>query len=248
MALKKNDKIIAIAGVLILIVAAISIVVLYGSQEKVEEITPVTTAFDVKWIKGSGVVPATQLGQLFAGKKADYTKSLVISAPAGSVLTKVEFKFNWKDDHTYGLLKNKPKGLDTVTAKIAMGDETPQSYPSTGKGNKTFSFDVGNMPQDESVDAADISEVEQIVKDNSTDKNEASFKITVNCKIGEKRLRLLKYIKDKGNGFNLQVTYEYVTPQITDQSSGAPPETPPSDEPSTPYLGMLITTGSGIRW
>jgi hypothetical protein len=250
MALKKNDKIIAIAGVLILIIAAVSIVVLYDSQENVEEIKQVTTAFDVKWIKGSGVVPATELGKLFADKKADYTKSLPISAPAGSVLTKVEFKFDWTDDKTYGLLRNilnKPKkGLDTVTAKITMGDET-QSYPSTGKGNKTFSFDVGKTPQDESVDAVDISEVEQIVKDNSTDKNEASFKVTVNCKIGESKLRLLKYFMDKGNGFNLKVTYEYVTPQITDQSSGAPPETPP-EEPSTPYLAMLITTGSGVRW
>lgn len=239
MVLKKSDKIIAIAGVLILIIAAISIVFLYGSQEKVEEITPVTTAFDVKWIKGSGEVPATQLGQLFAGKKADYTKSFTISAPAGSVLTKVEFKFNWNDDHTYGLLKNKPKGLDTVTAKITMGAET-QSSLSTGKGNKTFSFNVGNMPQDESVDAVDISEVEQIIKDKSTDKNEASFKVTVNCKIGEKIWRPLKYFKDKGNLFNLKVTYEYVTPQITEQSSGAPPETPP-EEPSTAHESLMIT-------
>jgi hypothetical protein len=247
MALKKNDKIIAIAGVLILIIAAVSIVVLYGSQENVEETTPVTTAFDVKWIKGSGVVPATELGTLFAGKKAgeDYTKSLSISAPAGSVLTKVEFKFDWTDADTYGS-KNKPKGLDAVTAKITMGDET-QSYPSTGNGSKTFSFNVGNMPQNESVDAVDISEVEQIVKDKYTDKNGASFKVTVNCKIGEKFFRLLKYIHDKGNGFNLKVTYEYVTPQITDQSGGAPPETPP-EEPSTAHESLMITAGYAIRW
>jgi len=213
MVLKKSDKIIAIVGVLILVIAAISIVVLYSPSEKVGETGTVMKTFSVTWIKGTGTVPMNK-DDLYAGKKSPYANTTDVEAPEGSVLTNVQFELTWEDDHIYGLIFK--RGLDTLSAEIACGDEL-QPYSEKGGGNNTFSFDIEYQPQDESVDAENISEVEQAIKNKYSDKNKASFDVTVKVKTGEKLRRPLKFLKDKGNDFDLVVSYEYYYPQIIEE-------------------------------
>jgi hypothetical protein len=76
MALKKNDKIIAIAGVLILVIAAVSIVVLYSPESKVENTESQEKTFYVAWEEKSGN-PITING--YVGKKATYADPITVT-------------------------------------------------------------------------------------------------------------------------------------------------------------------------
>jgi hypothetical protein len=192
--------------------------------------------FSVTWVKETAG-PLSAGTDLYAGKKSPYVNTTSVTITEGSILTKVQFELTWKDDHTIGLLIK--RGLDKLTAEITHGDEL-QSYSEKGGGNYTFPFSVGDQPQDEYLDAENISEVEQAVKDKYLDKNKASFDVTVKVKIGEKPRRLLKFLMDKGNPFELTITYEYYTPQITEESGDGGDNYPP-EQPSTPHTSLMIT-------
>jgi len=237
MNLKKSDKIIAIVGVLILIVAAVGIIVYTQSSKETKKTGDAENkTFYVTWEKDTGTVSAG--ADLYAGKKAPYTNTISVASLAGSILTRVEFKLSWVDDITYGILKK--RGLDMLTAEIAYTGGGTLTDVSTGSGNHTFSFDVGDVPQDGSVEAKDISEAEQIVKENYMDKDEASFDVTVSVKTGERIFRILKFLKDKGNGFDLEITYDYYYAVVEDTSS--PPEGESSaDEQPSAHQSYMIT-------
>jgi hypothetical protein len=85
---------------------------------------------------------------------------------------------------------------------------------STGSGNMTFSFPVNGRPSDDYVEAETSDEAEERVKEMFPNENEASFEVTVNVKTGEKLRRPLKFLKDKGNDFDLKITYTYYVFEI----------------------------------
>ena len=248
--LKKNDKLIVIIAVVVIIIAAIGIAT-YSSPDKKINVSLKTgeNMYTVTWEEKTG----SSIISEFAGKNAPYSESYIISAPTGSVcvLTNVDFQITWQDDKTIGLLLK--RGLDTLTAEINYMDGESQRYEGKGGGNKTLSFRVNDMPDSSSIDAEDINEAEKIVYDDFTGQDTTSFDVTVRVKTGEPPRRPLKYFSDKGNNFEIKVTYDYYSASLTDEEiKGTGPDE--GDNPFDdlkeegyipPFLSMIIGTGCG---
>jgi len=208
MNLKKNDKLILIVGVVILVVAAIGIAFYTSADtDDIELYVPLEEkTFDVTWTEVTMEKPIIN-----GVAKKEYIESETISAPAWSVLTNVEFRLDWEDDHTSGLLIT--KGADTLTAEITKQGGESKTDGNTEGGNLTFSFSVNGRPSDSYVEAETSTEAEEIVKELFPDENDASFDVAVNVKTGEKfgirPLKLFRFSRDKGNDFDLKITYTY---------------------------------------
>ena len=242
--LRKSDKMIAIVGVVILIVAAIGIV-LYTSTDKGDnDIVPVEEVFYVTWKEGNGEM---SIIERYVGKSEVYSEPFTITGvPAGSILTGVDVQIVWEDDNTHmGILS---KGIDTLTAEIGLAGGETQPYESLGDGNKTLFFTIHDKPYDETIDAEDLSEADQIVYDMTQGKNDASFDVTITVKTGEKLRRPLQYLKDKGNDFELHISYTYYTPMIEQEPSNNDNNEDDDDTVSNSYQDRIYQTSRGRDW
>ena len=244
MALKKNDKIIAIAGVLILVIAAVSIAVLYSHKSEVRIVTSEEKTFYVTWEEKSGN-PITI--NSYVGKKTSYAEPITVTLPPTDlvgVLTNVTIQLVWKDDVTYlGIFG---KGEDTLTASICpTGNELGEPDITTvGEGDFSFEFDINSVPTLDQFTAIDIDEANGKIKGEFSGKDTASFDTKITIKTGEKLRRPLKFLLDKGNGFELKITYTYYIPMIIEEflsTGGGSYATGWVEEPSTAHESLMIT-------
>jgi len=242
MNLKKTDKMIAIVGVVILIVAAIGIVLYTSTDTDDNDIVPGEDVFYVTWTEHTGEM---SIIEGYAGKV--YSEPFTITGvPAGSILTGVDVQIAWEDDNTHmGILS---KGIDTLTAEIGLTGGEPQLDPTRGSGNNTLIFTINDMPYDETIDAEDFSEADQIVYDMTQGKNDASFDVTITVQTGEKLRRPLQYLKDKGNGFELHVSYTYYTPMVEQELSNNDNDELEEDNTVNSYLDNIFQTSRGRDW
>jgi hypothetical protein len=208
MDLKKNDKLILVVGVVILVIAAVGVAV-YTSPDT-EEIKAGNTEPEYKtyyysWSRNSG---ETTIGDsLYAGRNSPYSDSFSIISPTGSILSSVEVIINWEDDNTHGLLIR--RGEDTLTSEIGLHGRESDTASSTGSGNLTFDFKVNDIPSSDSILAENIPDAENIIDGMFSGENSASFDIEVSVETGERILRLLRYLRDTGNDFELKAKYYY---------------------------------------
>ena len=235
MILKKSDKMIAIIGIVILIVAAISIIYYVYEEDEGETREQKKKTFEVKWIRDEGnmEIPGD------TGRQS-YTNPFTVTASrlkSNSVLTHVYVRIDWTDDFTKGKILN--KGEDTLTANIALTGREPQTHKSTGSGNETLTFNIYSKPQDVTIEEDDIetvSDVELKIADEYGDMNSASFEVEVKWEKGEKLLtlrlvKLINYFRDRGNDFTLYINYEYYYPvvyKIGDGDNGSNDDNPPT--------------------
>lgn len=218
MPLKKNDKIILIVGVVIIIAAAIGIA-LYTSVDSDDlEIPeePENKTFEVSWTKNSKTMG-------FTGTAAkSYNDPFSVDSPIYSVLTKIDINVVWNDDSTYGLLIK--RGLDTLTAEITYNGES-QRKSSKGSGNMSYDFSINDMPNLDSIESTNFNDALETVRAMFSGENKATFDTTINVDTGERIWRLFKFIRDKGNKFELQITYHYYTFDIEELEEEEPPPT-----------------------
>ncbi|KYK20193.1 hypothetical protein AYK25_01255 [Thermoplasmatales archaeon SM1-50] len=250
--LKKNDKIIIIVAVVILIIAGVG-VAMYQSP-KTPPILPSDIlgekSYDVNWTVQNGSLSSISE---FAGKKSPYEGTVMISE--GNIKS-ITFNLSWTDDRMT-LLKR--MGLDSLTLEVTTPDgiasiQTDTSARITGKGAITITLNKGIIPPKSPIKAVDEQEAKAKLKqqpyydDSWTDKDIA---IVVSVKIGE--IRLLKQLRDKGNSFELMITYDYYEAVLSeDKTKGTGGEfTQPPDEDhwtdleKPPYISMIISTGCG---
>jgi hypothetical protein len=249
--LKKNDKIIVIVAVVILIIAGVGIA-MYQSP-KTSSVLPSTITsennYDVIWTIRNGTLNTISD---FAGKKSQYQTTIQI--PAGN-LKSITFNLSWTDDHMTFM---KRRGLDRFTLEVTTPDnrtfiDINTSAPITGEGTITQTVSTGIIPPVSPIKADDETNAQTKLKDkpyydNSwTNKN---IKINVSVKIGE--IRILKKIRDKGNNFDLKITYQYYdgvlkmdTTKNTGGDSNTPPVDPWAEQEKPPYISMIINTGCG---
>jgi hypothetical protein len=249
--LKKNDKIIVIVAVVILVIAGVAIA-MYQSP-KTSNVLPSTITseknYDVSWTIRNGTLNTISE---FAGKKSQYQTTIQI--PVGN-LKSITFNLSWTDDRMTFM---KRMGLDSLTLEVTTPDgrtftETNTSAPITGEGTITHTVSTGIIPPVSSI-KADAEKNAQIrlkekpyYDDFWTDKD---ISINVSVQIGE--LRILKKIRDKGNDFDLKITYQYYdgalkedTTKNTGGDSNTPPDDPWAEQEKPPYISMIINTGCG---
>jgi len=142
----------------------------------------------------------------YAGKTYSDTVS-IIGVPSGGILTSVDFQITWQDDKTVGLILK--RGYDTLTADISYMGETLTHSSEGGAKNATLSFDINSIPSVDSIEAEDEVEAGELLYQMVSGKSEATFDISVVVETGEKLRRPLKYLGDKGNAFEIKITYNY---------------------------------------
>jgi hypothetical protein len=252
--LKKNDKIIIIVAVVILVIAGVG-VAMYQSPKAPKDYSSLRTSeknYNVTWSLRNGTLSTLSD---FAGKKTPYEGTVTI--PEGNV-NSITFNLTWTDDHMTIL---KRMGLDSLTLDVSMPDgmnsfsETKTSAPKTGFGiiNYTVYKDIippeGPIKAENEQDAQTKLQASPYYDDSWTDKD---IKINVSVHIGE--LRILKKMRDKGNDFELKISYQYYdgalkldTTKNTGGNSDMPPDDVWTDEEITqpPYISMIINTGCG---
>ena len=219
MNLKQSDKMIAIVGVVILIIAAISIVYYVSTEDEVGEPTTEKKTFRVTWEEQNGemTIPEANVG------KEPYTTSFTVPAESGSVLKTVKVQIVWTDDNTYGLLTK--HGKDTLTAEISHAGGETKTHEATGEGDETLSFNVNSVSyKDEIIEAKDIDEAKREIKGKYQGMNSALFDVKVTVVTGEKfkilqPIRsLLNSIRDKGETCSFFITYTYSYPEIVEDN------------------------------
>ena len=217
MNLKQSDKMIAIVGVVILIIAAISIIYYVSSEDEVGEPTKEKKTFRVTWKEKNGEmnIPDENVG------KESYTNPFTVLTESGSVIKTVDVQIKWNDDNTYGILR--VYGQDTLTATISLAGGETKTHESTGEGDETLSFNVYTVSyRDDVIEANDIDEAKQEIKDKYQGMNSALFDVDVSVETGE-RFQFIRPLrsflnnrKDKGDTFSFFITYTYSYPEIVE--------------------------------
>ena len=249
--LKKNDKIIVVVAIAVILTASIGIA-LYTSPKPT---TPPPSnssgekTFDVIWTERNGTLNTISE---FSGKKAPY--QTVVQISEGNLKT-ITFNLSWIDDKTTFFGR---RGLDTLSLEVITPDQqvydvSNVSAKITKEGHILLTVPVDNVrPPDTPIKANDIQSAQAKLKqkpyydDTWTGKD---IKITVSVHIGE--LRILKKIRDKGNDFDLKISYQYYQGVLKEDTTkgtafdGNPPEDPWDGQEIPPYMSMIINTGCG---
>jgi hypothetical protein len=211
MNLSKNDKIIAVIGVIILIIAGISIAVIVSNEDtEDEEEEPTEETFYVTWTNSTDMMTEDGIAT------KTYNEPLTITVPSGRVLTNVDIKLSWSDDNTIGgkIIKILKRGEDTLIAEITPEEGESERKSSKGGGTLDFSFYINDIPSDEEIDAEDIYEAEDMVYSMYEGQETTTFDISVTVNVGEPLIKPIRRFMDKGDNFELEITYDYYCPEF----------------------------------
>jgi len=250
MQLKKNDKIILIVAIIVFIVAAIGIA-LYSSP-KTSQQTPVipesgTNTYEVTWTEKTA-----SLSEISESAQKNSPFETTITIPKGN-LKSITFNLTWVDNKA--LLRM--FGLDTLTLEVTTPDdktttESATSARRTKAGQIEITFDsITSKPTDDPVEASSPQDAEnQLEESSSYDEKwtNEEFKITVSVSPGE---RFLWRLRDKGNSFTLNVEYTYYDAEISEiveTTYYGGEELFQDTSLEHPIIGIIVSTGSGVRW
>ncbi|MEM4257783.1 MAG: hypothetical protein QXL17_01350 [Candidatus Thermoplasmatota archaeon] len=238
--LKKNDKIVIIIGVLVLVIAGVGIAV-YVPPEKTnnEHTPPGETTYQVAWQTSSGTYQLND--ELYTSKNKPYSKEITLTQDN---LLEVTIELSWTDDHTYGLLRK--KGLDTLTVDVTGKGQT-KTEKQTGNGTMTLTFRMNTLPTITTIQASTLSDAEDAIKADYYKTADETFTINVKVQTGEKIFRFFKYLRDKGNDFDVKITYTYFNALISEtkeETKNTHQNTYNTDDTwEPPYLSMILKTG-----
>jgi hypothetical protein len=212
MNLKRNDKIILIVGVVILIVAGAGIA-LYNAPSSENDGIDATDSddmyYDYSWMQNTG---SETIESPMVDKNTPFEQAYTINGPSGCVLTQVTVNIDWIDDNTFGLLRT--KGQDTLTAEVSLNGKSLEET-SEMEGNHSFAFNVNSMPRDGSINGSSASDVASKLKEEYKDKNSADFDVLITIETGEPWWRFLLN-RDNGNEVDISVEYTYYTHELTE--------------------------------
>jgi len=250
--LKKNDKIVIIVAVLILAIAGIAIA-MYQSPSTTSDFSSLITIeknYNVIWTEQNGTLSTIAE---FAEKKAPYQGTVMI--PETNVKS-ITFDLSWTDDRMTFM---KRRGLDSLTLEVAMPDgiysftETSTSAPITGDGTISHTIFNNIIPPETPIEAENENDAQLKLGDapySDDSWTEKNIVINVSVDIGE--IRILKQIREKGNDFELKITYQYYegtleedTNILTGGNYDTQPEDPWNEQTIPPYLSMIVNTGCG---
>ena len=243
--LKKNDKLIIIIAVAVVVVAAIGIAAYNPPEENGNNTNGHTgvKTYDVTWQTYTRTVSIED--ECYAYKNTPFNTEVPIDHEN---IAKVTIEISWTDDSTYfGILS---RGIDTLTADVTYNGMT-DTWESMGNGSYEFSYNINSIPYDTTIEAEDDMDAEEKLEEYYTD-DSLMFTIDVNVKTGEKIFRPLKWLRDKGNDFELTITYEYFeaikTQGYMDDTGEDDNNDNPVEEDFFSRIGNLINTGYSGRW
>lgn len=245
--LRRNDKIIIIVGVLILLIAGAG-VALYSPS-----VTPPSTPSQEQstWMTYS--VTWHTVNASLSQIEGNAPKGTGVSTPVTinqANLKSVSFRLQWVDDKA--LLRR--FGLDTLTLSIKTPDNKTTSFSDKSASRSKagdFSINVSTkLVPPKRIQANNTQDAEKRLEAmfKSTSWTNKPINVTVTVKIGE---RFPLRFRDKGNHFTLDVNYSYYSFTFKENMTGTGLDDLPPDFPSEtsdwtpPYMSMIIGTGCG---
>lgn len=228
MNLKKSDKIIAIVGVLILVVAVIGIV-LYQSGEEDTGINgePEVKYYDFNILTEEKTEPV--INESFTIRDRLFGDDSVVTEIniSGVAIKDINFYVDFMDRNS-GLLGFGKiltfLGADTLTVTI-MDEEENELLPPTsikGSGNVTYQEFINNVLTIDTITARNEEEAKSMLTENHTNIPKAEENYIVKVSLDEKErmlLRPLAWLREKIFGrdtFDLMVSYNYEEYSIED--------------------------------
>jgi hypothetical protein len=207
MNLNKNDKIILIAGVAILIIAGIGIAVYTSPDEEgVKVLDTEQDYFNYYWMKD--IKDEIIEEKIYVEKSSTYNNDFSVDSPSSSVITEIEIQIIWDDDYTYGFFRT--KGEDTLTATITDNKGESKTFSATSGENLTFKFNSDyKVPIADLIPADDESDARTNLENLFKGQNVFDFDIEVNVETGERLFRPLRFLRDRGNDFKIKAKYTY---------------------------------------
>lgn len=219
MNLKKSDKIIAIVGVVILIVAAIGIIIYAPSSNKSNEVTTPEVKY-TNYEIFTQTVPMTFVDEqehLIKDKLiGNDSENIDISIPGRGVKSiNIFVEYKDKNSGLFSLFSRIfPRlGADTLTVTIldSTGAEV-YTEDIKGEGNISYNISVNNVLKIDTIRATSETEANSMLQENITKLNNGNVDYTVRVSLNEKEsiLRPLKWIIEKlgKDTFGIKVTYE----------------------------------------
>jgi len=137
-------------------------------------------------------------------------------------LKQITFQLSWEDDITTPLFHF---GKDRLIFTVKSDKNTIlYTEKSVGKGTLSFNIaDINDKPNIQQIEAEDFNSAHATIKQYfGSNLMDETFDVFVELKIGE--IRILPRIREKGNDFILNVSYEYYNSNITIVKD-YPPET-----------------------
>jgi hypothetical protein len=205
MDLKRNDKIILIVGVVILIVAGAGIA-LYNTPSDSNNINNDNNEgdyyFEYNWEEKTG-----SLGTISprVEKGTDFEDTYNIKIPDGAVLTQIKVNIKWEDDKTFGIFRT--RGQDVLSETVTFKG-SPNDKESTLKGNDNFTFKVNTVPKDGNMYASSTDEFQSELEKEFGNMDTAEIDVMLSIMPGEPGWRLL-FRKDTGNEVDITIDYTY---------------------------------------
>lgn len=248
--LRRNDKIIILVGVVILLAAGAGVALYSPTVSHTptpQPQQPPSGTFPVSWIVKNATLPSISDT---AAKNVPFS----VNRSLGQGFIKaISFRLSWVDNHAF----LRRFGLDTLTLDVTTPDgksftASMKSQPRTKAGDFTVYDNVSSTaPPITSINGTDLSTARSNLERISKSMPWASkdINMTVTVTIGEHfPFRFL----DKGNAFTLDVNYTYYAPNFGSNMSQTGSDDIPSDLPADntepwtpPYMSMIIQTGCG---
>jgi hypothetical protein len=241
--LKKNDKLIIIIAVVVIVIAAIGIAAYTPPDDEGNNTGGVDgeKLYNVIWKTHTKTVTIDEV--CFAGKNTPFTTEIDIDHE--NILT-VTVEVSWTDDYTHGILMT--KGEDTLTAQV---DFSSEIWESIGNGTKEFMKNVNSLPSDTTVMADNMNDALEKLKEEGYGSDDSlMITVDISVQLGERIIRPLIYFRDKGNAFDLMVTYEYYEASLEEDIKNTGENNDNSDDFDEagyipPFMYTLINTGCG---
>ena len=173
----------------------------------------------------------------FAEKKQSFQKNISINRQN---LKQINFKISWEDDFTSKIFNF---GKDELTFTIKIEDDIIFSKKSVGSGVLSYNIaDINEKPEISEIKADNYSSAKDIIS-NYFGLNLFNEKFIIKVEVKIKELRLLTRLRDKGNDFSLDITYEYYDLQLSEINDN-PPKTDITSGPS----GIIYDSNIKFSW
>ena len=212
MNLKQSDKMIAVALVAILIVAAIGIILYADKDDEIDDDTDKNLLYKVetKIFEGTLSVESENgfvvQDKLFKNRDVTFTGTLEVpSDNLKSVNICVEY-----EDKDFAPIFKKQRA-NTFTLKVYDESENEVGMAEiTGAGKENITINGGSPKRFDDIEAKNDQEAREMLDENITE-TDMMKTYTIEAKVvnGESPLRLLAWLLEGSQSFDLEVTYEY---------------------------------------
>jgi len=192
----RQDKIVILAGIVILIISIVGIVYHEETYVASEEVKKVS--YTVSWKEYSDEI----IDNDYVGK-AGWENEYEINLQENAYIYQVEIKVDWTDNLNFHGIILPWNWSDKIEAYASIEE---MQFSQSASGYDGIEIDVAKeKPKDFQADVKSMEELEEILKDMALNKITCNISLSITPK---------PIFFDRGNDFTLHIIYHYCIPEI----------------------------------